>query len=331
MAGPLPSVPTNLIVQTGNGETYLSWSPVVGSTAYNIYRSENAVAYTQVAASSTFYYYDSNANVGTQYFYKIQSASSAGVSNFTDPYTITPVDWGQASLGQLRMAAQQRADQDNSNFVPTEEWNSYINNSYTELYDLLVAVYGDEYFVRNDYTFTTDGRSPGLYPLPDDFYKMMGVDLTVNATQNGYLTLKKFTFAQRNQYLYGGTSVPFYGFQNVSYRIMGSNVDLIPTPGGNQTIRLWYVPKPTVLLADSDIIDGISGWWEYIVIDAAIKAMQKEESDVTVLLMQKEVIKKRIEAMASNRDQGMAEGVTDVRGGFSGAWGTFGNGPSGGF
>lgn len=330
MPGPLPLVPNNFLVQTGNGQTYLSWTPVVGSTAYNVYRSEDAVNYSLVNASSTFYYYDTTAQVGTQYSYKINAASSAGVSSYTDPYVITPVDYGQASLGQVRLAAQQRADQVNANFVTKQEWNSYINQSYTELYDLLVAVYGDEYFVKNDFNFTTDGRVPSLYPLPDDFYKLMGVDLTISAAQNGYLTLKKFSFANRNKYLYGNTPVSFYGFIDMKYRLVGSDIELIPQPSANQQIRLWYVPKPRVLLADSDMLDGISGWWEYVVIDAAIKAMQKEESDVEVLLTQKEAMRKRIEAMAANRDAGMPEMVTDVRG-LSGYWNIWGGGPSAGW
>ena len=47
-------------------------------------------------------------------------------------------------------------------------------------------------------------------------------------------------------------------------------------------------------------------------IDAAIKCMQKEESDVSVLFAQKMAIKERIEVMAQNRDIGDCNRITDV-------------------
>jgi len=59
-------------------------------------------------------------------------------------------------------------------------------------------------------------------------------------------------------------------------------------------------------------IDGVNGWEEYIVVDAAIKCLQKEESDCSVLLAQKAAIVARIESEASNRDAGMPSTVSDT-------------------
>jgi hypothetical protein len=330
MAGPIPSVPTNFLVQSGNGTVYLNWDNIVGATSYNVLRSADNVTFSSIATPAANSYYDTSAVIGTQYFYEVQSVNSNGTSNATASQGVTIVDYGKVSLGQVRLSAQQRADLVNSNFVTTQEWNSYINHSYTELYDILVQVYGDDYFVASPYKFTTDGRVPALYPLPANLYKLIGVDLALNTATNGYLRLKKFMFADRNKYLYGNMPVSISGFINMAYRILGSNIELIPQPSSNQLLQLWFIPRPSVLLADSDLLDGISGWDEYVVIDAAIKAMQKEESDVSVLMMQKAAIKQRIEAAASNRDAGMPEVVTDVRGiqGFDNIWG---GGPTAGW
>jgi hypothetical protein len=330
MPGPLPTTPTNFIVQSGNGQVYLSWDNVVNITSYNILRSTDNVTFTQIANQLGNSYYDTSAVVGTLYYYEVQSVNANGTSYPTAPYSVTCVNYGQVSLGQVRQASKQRADMINSDFVTTQEWNSYINHSYTELYDILVQVYGDDYYVASPYQFTTDGRVPSLYPLPDDLYKLTGVDLALSQAQNGYLTLKKFSFANRNKYIYGNTPVSFYGFIDMRYRLVGSNIELIPQPSANQQIRLWYIPRPTVLLADSDILDGISGWDEYVIVDAAIKALQKEESDVSVLLAQKAALRQRIEAAASNRDAGMPEQVTDVQG-LSGYWNVWGGGPTAGW
>ncbi len=68
----------------------------------------------------------------------------------------------------------------------------------------------------------------------------------------------------------------------------------------------------------TNFFDGISGWTEYVIVDAAAKCGQKEESDVSVLLAQKVALKARIETMRQNRDVGMPHKVSRVR---SNPWG----------
>jgi hypothetical protein len=84
----------------------------------------------------------------------------------------------------------------------------------------------------------------------------------------------------------------------------------------------------TTLASDTDTVQGVSGWTEYIIVDAAIKMMQKEESDVSVLIAQKQALLARIEAMAHNRDAGMPSTVADAQSSnsfypYSGSWGSF--------
>ena len=76
---------------------------------------------------------------------------------------------------------------------------------------------------------------------------------------------------------------------------------------------MWYIPRCPELVADDDEFNGISGWEEYVIVDVAIKMLQKEESDTSVLAAQKANLKKRIEQMSSDRDTGIAETITDVR------------------
>ena len=79
----------------------------------------------------------------------------------------------------------------------------------------------------------------------------------------------------------------------------------------------------TQLLSDSDILDGVSGWTEYVIVDAAIKALLKEESDTTVLMAQKLALIKRIEETAMNRDAGQADTISNVRT-WGERWGAYG-------
>lgn len=59
-------------------------------------------------------------------------------------------------------------------------------------------------------------------------------------------------------------------------------------------------------------VDGISGFEEYVVVDAAIKAKGKEESGVEELMVRKAALLKQIEDIAENRDPGSAAKTADV-------------------
>jgi hypothetical protein len=215
------------------------------------------------------------------------------------------------TLAELRAATRQRADMVNSQFVTDAELNSYINQSYFELYDLLVSKYGDNYYVAPAYTITTNGTDD-QYALPTSplLYKLLGVDLGLSNTSDSYVTIRPFEFIDRNRY-----AVPnfqsFYGLTNLRYRLNGDKIWFTPIPAANQRIRLWYIPRMTTLALDTDTVDGVSGWTEYIICDAAMKCMQKEESDVSVLMAEKQMLIRRIEAMAESRDVGSPAKVSD--------------------
>lgn len=236
------------------------------------------------------------------------------------------------TLSQLMVAVRQRADMLPAGYTPTlsstdyfvsdPELISYINQSYFELYDLLITEYED-YYVKAPYIFATDGTTM-QYTLPADFYKLLGVDLGLSNTTNAWVTLRKFDFIGRNRYVYPQLASTYLGVFNLRYRLVGNTLMFIPTPSSGQYVRMWYIPTLVTLSSLSDTTDGISGWTEYIICDAAIKCAQKEESDVTVLMAQKMGLIKRIEDSAMNRDAGQPDTISDVRS-FSERWGGYGS------
>lgn len=332
--------PLNFIAQQGNAEAYLSWDAVIGATLYDIYRSTDNVSYTLLATVAPANYLDTSVAVQTQYWYYVVAKNGTNFSQPTEAASVIPANTSELSLGETRLRAQQKADRVNSNFVSTTEWNFYINQSYKELYDLLVTLYED-YYVAEPYLFVTNGSSK--YALPNGtlvgsdnvvtkpFYKLLGMDCGLGAQNNAWVTLNKFEFISRNKYVYPNISSTFYGVFNMQYRVMGGYVQFIPTPAADQYIRMWYIPRVLDLLKDTDMLDGVSGWTEYVIVDAAIKALQKEESDVTVLLAEKQMLIDRIEAAGMNRDAGQPSTISDTRSwstrnGGGGGW----NGPTGG-
>jgi hypothetical protein len=350
-----PSTPRNFDIQQGNGNIVLTWTASVGATAYKIEKSiDNFVNVSAIYSSGIPSYSDTTAVIGTQYWYRVSATNdNINYSSTTPILSMVAAPQGEMSLLELRLRAQQRADRVGSNFVVTTEWNSYINQSLMELYDLLVDAYQD-LFVAKPAKFFSDG-STYLWPLPNGiltfqdgmtvtpsapfvapaFHKLLGVDLGINNASNAWVTVNKFNFIDRNRFVYPNSNSTIYGVFNIQYRMMGNNIEFIPTPSSGQPIRIWYIPKLQSLLLDSDVTTiGGTGWLEYVITDAAIKALQKEESDVTVLAAQKMALIKRIEESVINRDAGQPDKISDIRqngwwGSNSGGYG--GSGPVGGF
>lgn len=349
-----PGTPNNFNVQTQNGKVLTSWNLAAGATSYIVQRSLDNISFSTIATVSgsplATEYLDTSVSNGTAYWYKVASSNISGDSSYTISQSAVPTESGEMSLGAIRLASQQTADRINSNFVTMPEWNAFINLGMNELYDLLVTVFED-YYVATPIQFTTNG-SDSVYPLPNGtltfqngfdlnatitakpFYKLLGIDAQIQNANNGYVTINKYNFIDRNSFVYPNTASTIYGVFNMQYRVMGSNIQFIPTPSANQGIRVWYIPRLTGLLQDTDISDiSVSGWIRYVIVRAAIYALAKEESDTSLLEKELAFLRTRIEESAANRDAGQPDKISDIRSvkGYWGSGGGWPNGSTGGF
>lgn len=337
-----PSTPSNFAVQTANQQILLSWNISAGATSYQVQRSLDGVTYSNLGTSSIPSYLDTAVSIGVQYWYQVAAVNGSASSVYTVPQYDIPAPTGEMSLYGLRKASQQRADRIGNNFVKLQEWNFFIDQAMYELYDLLIDVYED-YFMAPRARFNVVGNQ-FIYPLPNGsltfqdgnssnfvaspLYKLLGVDLALNNAQNSFVTVTKYNFIDRNNYVYPNSNSTIYGVFNLSYRMMGTNIEFIPTPTAGQTIQLCYIPRLPALLKDTDITTiGFSGWLQYVIIRAAKYALDKEESDTSKLDEELAYLSKRIEASAQNRDAGQPDKVSDVRRGTNFG----GSGPMNGF
>jgi|TARA_R100000458_G_scaffold59832_1_gene72065 hypothetical protein len=214
------------------------------------------------------------------------------------------------TLANLITAVRRRADMVGSTFVSDAEIVDYINVAMAELHDILVTKFED-YYVKEE-TYTLPATSPTS--LPSSFYKALGVDLDVGGVT---YRLRSYSFQERATY--NSPGIIAATITNTMYHIQGNLIKFIPDPTVSGTATLFYVPEVTRFDAGStsDTIVGkapqvVSGYEEYVVIDAAIKCLQKEESDVQVLLVQKQQQIQRIEQAAGKRDAGESYAITDV-------------------
>lgn len=339
----IPSIPQNFILQQGNQKAYLSWDLSVGATSYIVQRSTDAITYSTVDSPTENSFIDDTVVLGTKYFYKVAAVGASGTSGYCAAQSTVPAPVAELSLQELRLRAQQRADRVNSQFVKTEEWNFFLNQSMYELYDLLITTYED-YFEAPEIHFTVSGNqssfdlptgsntfydSDNNLVTPPAFYKLSGVDLGLNTVSNAYVTVDRYNMVDRNNYVFPNTASSIYGVFNLRYKLLGTKIRFIPNPSAGQVIRLLYVPRLPQLIADNDLTTiGFSGWLQYVIVRAAKYALDKEESDTSKLDAELVFLKGRIEETAQNRDQGSPATISDSRANEqSNGW----NGPRGGY
>lgn len=329
----VPYQPQNLVAEQADGNILLTWSGSLGATGYQVQRSTDGVNFSNLATLGlVIQYVDELPGVGIVYYYQVAAINGSGTSTYSSIVQMVAAPPSEMSLGELRLRAQQTADRVNSNFVTTSEWNAFLRLAMYELYDLLIMSYED-LFASQTAFINTNGTTQ-LYAIPNGvsnylggvyggvsgdpaqaLYKLAGMDLGINTSNNAWVTLLKFNFIDRNRYVYPNSTSTIYGVYNMRYRLMGDFVDIIPTPAGNQQIRMWYSPKLPALLQDSDLTTlGYSGWLRYPIVRAAKYALDKEEgSDTSKLDQEIGFLKQRIEQASQNRDAGVPDTISNTR------------------
>jgi hypothetical protein len=141
------------------------------------------------------------------------------------------------SLSELRQLTRQRADNENSQFVTDTELTRYLNNSWGELYNLIIENFNEDYFTTSHSFSLTSGTDS--YSLPSDFYKSRGVDLVVTSTES--VPLRRYNWAERTR-----NSVTVRA-RDYRYRIQKGSIIFTPLPSTNDSIKIFYIPDPRKL------------------------------------------------------------------------------------
>lgn len=357
----LPAQVQGTDAQQSDGNILLTWNAVSGALSYIIQRDVtpyfNSGALTIISTSGfvlplATQYVDVLPGVGVMYYYQVAAVNGSGTGPYGVFAQMVAAPPAEMSLYELRLRAQQTADRVASPFVTDSEWNAFGRLAMYELYDMLMTSYED-YFASSYVSIPTNGTLSN-YPLPDGatnylggvyggttgkpaaaFYKLAGMDLNVNTSvvTPSRVSLLRFEFIKRNQYVYPNSTSTIYGVYNMRYRIMGNNINIIPTPAGNQNLIAWYSPRLPQLLADTDLTTiGVSGWLRYPIVRMAKYALDKEEgSDTSKLDSEILFLKQRIQEASQNRDAGIPDKISETRtdpiyGGTGLAGGTSGGG-----
>jgi len=214
------------------------------------------------------------------------------------------------TAGDIRTRVRERADMENSTFISDVELLRYVSASYTELYDQLVNS-DPERFLREE-TFTGDGTTKD-FAVATDYYGTIRIDF--EETDGLRLPLKRIFGEESSRFNHTDATVAvgWHPIHNVSTPTT-QMLRLLPTPESGGTYVHSYIVAPADLTSAATAIDGVSGWEEFIVIDAAIKCRTKEETPVGDLERALARFTERLEIMRNARSAAQTGRVINTRG-----------------
>lgn len=246
------------------------------------------------------------------------------------------------SLSDLQTSSLLKADMLNSAFIAgygqpgPSELNNMINHSVGRLYAGLCDLNQDYNislmsFVLTGNSLTTNFLDittlPSLgYPA---YWKVRQVEMMAPSASSAdpFTPMKSIEMRQRHRYARFILNPVLRAPENV-FCDWGTKIEILPAVSSAGTYNLLYIPQVGILSNLTDSIDGYfmstSGFDEWISLDVAMKCLQKEESDVSVLQAQKDEVWMQMKQSMGARNASEPKKIVDVDSQASGWYGNNG-------
>ncbi len=219
------------------------------------------------------------------------------------------------SLSDLRTAARQLANYQDSDFVEDPELTDRVNEAISSYYDLVLG--SRETYFQTTVAFTLAGGFGGnTFTLPADQYKIQGVDYKPNTTsQVAVPTLPSF----RERFTAGYRC----------YDWVPGTLTIYPPTASAGNYLLYYTPYAPVLVADIDTLpDRLQSgalWIETFVATAILDKAEQSGADAMRARLAEQTARLQ-SALRWRQDEPKQvplvrrRGAWGFRGGFGGGW-----------
>ena len=206
---------------------------------------------------------------------------------------------------------RKRADIENAtDRFPDAELTEYINQSIARLYVMLERA--DYTYYRSTTTFSTVSGT-ATYSLQAgpaaEIWTLKSVHVYLNASGSQRIKATRFNPNEHAWLDMAGVWAPGYP---VYYKFHGVQFTLSPIPNGVFTVLVEYTPAPARLSSGSETFDGVAGFEEWVILDAAIKCKQKDSLDPGLLMAEKAEVEGWI-LSAAERDVGDPMSIQDAQ------------------
>lgn len=191
-------------------------------------------------------------------------------------------------------------------------FDTLVNGALAELYDVLVAARGHEYYATDADIAIVSGTS--LYSLPTDFYELLSIRLNWDS----FFIEELHPMGVRERTRYEMLVGIFERGTPKAYRLQGTQtasartVEILPVPTRAVTCRIRYIPLFANLVDDTSTFDGVNGWEKLVALKAAIEYRTVAEKPLGNLSQLYAECYARISALADQRNANYAEQVQQV-------------------
>lgn len=189
---------------------------------------------------------------------------------------------------------------------PDADLNDYINRALGSLHRKLTTALPDQRFLASTSLVTEADVS--TYALASTFDHLISVELTADGRRVWLVGYEMHERADLTSPDNQGNGIPF------TYRLRGGNIDLLPTPGAEYTVLLWWVPTSQQLTGDAQTFDTISRLDDYLIAYASrLVAIKDKNWDLAAAC--KDMLAEldgEISVLARNRDRNSPPRIVDV-------------------
>lgn len=191
---------------------------------------------------------------------------------------------------------------------PDASVNDAVNRGIAALYRMLTQLIPDQRYLGTSTITTTNGTS--TYALDASCSSVLYVEMTANGERtwlDAYSPIEHAALTNPSS-TYSGT--PLY------YRVIGSNIDLLPAPSGGYTVSYWFVPDSPQLTSDGQTIDTIARLDDYVIWYASREIATKDAKWELIAALESRMTRLEADIMtiARNRDLNAPPHVADERG-----------------
>lgn len=194
------------------------------------------------------------------------------------------------------------ADMPNTTFATSAEGYERINYSIAKLYGKLVNSAGADFF-RESRSLTTTANAAytdigatgsSLNTLSGSFLRLLSLEATIGEYPQTIPELPDWEMRHAFANQVGWTGRPGVSwraagpFYTLEYAANGARIHWWPTPVTTHTVTAWVIPTAPILVQTSDTFDGINGFEDWVIHDVAIYLKQREESDPSVLMAERD-------------------------------------------
>jgi hypothetical protein len=174
-----------------------------------------------------------------------------------------------------------------STFVTDSEVDGYAEQAWREFYMRLVSKYED-FFVEKDSIGVSAGSN--ILLVGESFLKLRGVRHP-DEWFLGRIDVKEMpSVAMR-----GRTGKPTHYWLHGTFRGNVPRIELFPTSDIARTLDVYFVPLWSLADVTAGSVRFVAGWDEYLVLTMAMKMKDKEESDCSVIMAERNALLEVIE------------------------------------